>query len=181
MEDIIENRLLLQGQLWFVADLYQSDNLVGLDSFVRNIPSFFHLSTNEFIKPIIPFGMRELMFIHAVPSVYDIYIENNVTFTMGQMAMLLFWFGYLGMVIPLVFTAVFFGTVIYYLNNAILRFDVISILLASKIFMWFVFGFQQGEYWYVWGIKTMIFCVFVYLFEKYRNAFGIKFLERAQG
>lgn len=179
IKDLAERRLLLQAQLWYVVDTETKSLFFGnLDSFFRNIPSFTHLNTSEFKNVLIPYGMRELMYVHALPSIYDQYLENDVTFTMGQMAMLLYWFGYLGMIPAVIFTGILFGGVILYLNNSILRMDIISTLLASKIFMWFVFGFQQGEYWYIWGAKTLVFIIFVYLFERFRNRLGIPLLSR---
>jgi len=177
--ELVERRLVLQGQLWYVTDLHVDSLLGETGAFVRNIPSFFHLNVDHFIDPQVPFGMRELMYVYATSNIYEIYIENNVTFTMGQMAMLLYWFGYIGMVFFILLTGVLFGMVILYLNRAISRLDVISILLASKIFVWFVFGFQQGEYWYIFGAKTVLFCGAVYLFEKYRSSLGIAFLRRS--
>lgn len=179
IKDLAERRLLLQGQLWYVVD-FESIGLFSGDlvSFFRNITSFLHLNTAEFKEGVIPYGMRELMYIYALPNIYELYLDNDVTFTMGQMAMLLHWFGYLGMVPVVIFTGMLFSVVILYFNNSILRMDFISILLSCKIFGWFVFGFQQGEYWYVWGAKTIIFMLFVYFFEHFRNSFGLSLLFR---
>ena len=179
LKELAERRLLLQGQLWYIVD-ESSPNLLFGDfiSFIRNIPSVLLLNTNEFRTPMIPYGMRELMYIYAIPDIYDIYLENNVTFTMGQMAMLLHWFGYVGMVPVVVLTGYLFGIAITYFVNSITRKDILSILLSSKILLWFIFGFQQGEYWYIFGLKTILFCVFVYLFETYRSSFNVFLLAR---
>ncbi len=171
LEAFAEKRLLLQGQQWYMVD---TDEEIGvfsahLDSFIRNLPSFFHLNIYGFIDQLIPYGMRELMYVYATPNIYNAYIDNFVTFTMGQMAMLLYWFGYLGMLPWVVLTGVLFSAVIFYLNHAIFKRDLISIILASKLFSWYVFGLQQGEYWYLWGAKTILFVFVIYLFEKKRK------------
>lgn len=176
---LAESRLLLQGQLWYVTDESNSSFFYGnLDSFLRNFNSFLFLNADSLKEPLIPYGMRELMHIHAAPSIYEVYMENNVTFTMGQMAMPLYWFGYFGMVPFIVLTAAMFSRVIKYFNSAIIRKDAISIILSMKLFTWYSFAFQQGEYWYIFGLKTTIFTLFVFLFEKYRGMLNLNFLKR---
>lgn len=173
IQEILSQRFLLQGQLWY-ATYADITDLFRWDAFERNIPSFFLMDVDSFTNGMIPYGMRELMYYYATDEVYNRYMEFNVTFTMGQMSMLLYWFGYIGMVIPIIMSAVALCYVLRYLYCAILSFDIISIVLSSKLYIWFVFGLQQGEYWYLFGLKTVIFVVFCYLFEKIRSSFSKK-------
>jgi hypothetical protein len=82
--------------------------------------------------------------------------RNGVTFTMGQFAVPLYWFGYAGAV---VFSAV--------LGLALASFGtlVCQSLISGPIAMWFsakfyanmLFGLQQGEYWYVFSVRSLLY------------------------
>lgn len=170
LAEIANRRLILQGQLWYVVDLNSNGIFdANFDSFLRNVNSFFEFNTDNFSDYNNPYGMRELMYKHALPDIYDIYMQNNVTFTMGQMAIALYWFGYILIVPFLLVTAFLFSLSIYYLISSIMSFSLISVFLSTKIFSWLLFGLQQGEYWYFFGVKTILFSLFAILFELFRK------------
>ena len=92
-------RFLLQGQPWYVVDndaqLFTAPRLGGgfLLAF-RELARFLTMPT--FFDESEPSGLRDLMKSYTEPSVLRAYMFDDVTFTMGNMAVPVYWFGYAG-------------------------------------------------------------------------------------
>jgi len=161
------SRFFLQGQLWYIV--YNSSAgqyfFGNLSSAYRNIESFAMWNYLDFAKFSPPYGMRELMFKFAPGDIFDSFMSGNITFTMGQFAMLLYWFGFLGMIPWILLTAFLFGGAVYYFCNCLMKAEFVRIFFACKILTLFTFALAQGEYWFIFGLKSLLIFLSAFIYE----------------
>jgi len=150
----IEERFILQGQMLYLV--VSNSDFYNWDSLIAYLANFYQTEADFMLQSYVPTGMREVMFKYATPSVFKLYIENGVTFTMGQAAMLLYYFGPILFLIPLALSAILFSSVLRNIFIAIVTGDLVLLLATSKLFTWIYFGLQQGEYWYLFNLKILL-------------------------
>lgn len=158
-------RLLLQGQMWYAvdssADVWQGEAARGQFSTVAG-----HFLSWAAPDDVASSGLRQVMNAFGVPELMDQYDENNVTFTMGQMAVPVYWFGYAGGALFVFFTGAFFGAITRMVLRVVVAGGAISVFLAAKLFSNMLFGLQQGEYWYLFGSRTLLVAALVFLLSR---------------
>lgn len=176
IESTIFNRLALQSQLWYMVDT--SANLIGSDfginyqSFARFFASLLNFDFERFTgNSAEATGVPELMLIYGTSDIIGQLYNYGVTFTMGQMAIPVFWFGYLGGGVFVAVSAFYCARVGMLIVNVIEKGSWIELWLAAKIHSNLMFGLQQGEYWYLIGFRTVLFLLILwFLFRRRINA-----------
>jgi hypothetical protein len=161
--EALKRRLPLQGQTFY---LVANDPDVGLvsgrpEGALSYAEHLADLTTEDIAAHIPAIGLRELMARYAVPEVYWRYSDLNVTFTSAPFSILLLWFGYVGAAIAIVGLGLYFRLLSRWMWDAFNSTDPIFILATAKVWLWTMFGLQQGEYWYLIGIKTLLGMAFI--------------------
>lgn len=161
VDEMVLVRFLLQGQAWYVVDsdstLLSTPILGGFSAFFNFVRSLIDWSAPSFDDYMHLNGLRELMVAYGLPGVMDAYVTDNVTFTMGQMAIPVFWFGMLGGAIFVYITGYFYGILCGLQIRLIINGGIVTLWFVTKIFFYATFGLQQGEYWYIFGIRMLAF------------------------
>ncbi|WP_175425837.1 DUF6418 domain-containing protein [Trinickia violacea] len=173
VDEMVLVRFLLQGQAWYVVDgdsgFLSAPALGGIHAFARFLGSLINWSSPSFDDYTHLSGLRDLMVAYGLPSVMDAYVTDNVTFTMGQMAVPVFWFGMLGGAIFVFFTGYLLGILCGWQIRFIIRGGVVGLWFVTKVSYYAAFGMQQGEYWNIFGIRMLFFVtltvVWCFLFE----------------
>jgi hypothetical protein len=168
------NRAASQGQLWYAVD-YDLNEMFKFDAgeFVRNIQAMISFSPATYAEQYPFLGIRSLMMDYLTPERFASYSIFNITLNFGFEAYLVRMFGYLGMLPFLVFFAFIYALNLRYLKYAITSLSPIRIFIASRLLIWVTFGLQQGELYYIIGLKTFVFLVIALVFElvmQHKNA-----------
>jgi hypothetical protein len=163
VSDTVLARFLLQGQAWYVADqdagLFSAPALGGAAAFSRFLGSLTSWTAPTFFDGTTPTGLRDLMMAYATPDVLRAYMFDDVTFTMGQMAVPVFWFGLAGGALFVAFSGVIYGIIAALQVVLAMRGGVVMLWLITKIFSYATFAIQQGEYWTLFGSRTIFYVV----------------------
>jgi Family of unknown function (DUF6418) len=161
VQNTITDRSLLQGQVWYVVDydahLFSAPQLGGTPAFSRFAQSLLELNQPGFDDPIGYSGLRDVMLAYGDPQLMNTYIKDDVTFTMGQMAIPVFWFGFVGGAIFIAFTGVIYGALCALQIVFALRGGVIMLWLVVKVLSYASSGIQQGDYWSFFGVRTLFY------------------------
>lgn len=156
-------RSLLQGQVWYVVDhdahLFAAPALGGMPAFGRFVQSLFSATAPGFNDSIGFSGLRDVMIAYGEPHLMTSYIKNNVTFTMGQMAVPVFWFGMVGGALFVAFTGLLYGTLCALQIALAMRGGVIMLWLIVKVLTYASYGIQQGEYWSFFSVRALFYVV----------------------
>lgn len=167
LTQIVVDRFALQGQLWFVV---HSDSYLPewgyFDSFINEITSYLSFNPIRY-HGWIPLGMRELMYFYALPNIFLVYSDNGVTFTMGQMAVPLYWFGDKLIFVFITFVAIYLSFIVKQFVSLVKSYDLIGLFIMSKIFVWVQFGLQQGDYWYLFSAKTILALIILLIWRRF--------------
>jgi hypothetical protein len=158
---LLESRVLLQGQAWFVVDsdaqIFSAPIQGGAASFQRFISSLFAWSTPAFSDYAHTSGLRDLMIAYGLPRIMNAYVIDDVTFTMGQMAVPVFWFGYAGGAIFVAVGALIYGALCAWQIEVVLGGGVVMLWLIAKVISYATFALQQGEYWSMFGSRMFFY------------------------
>jgi hypothetical protein len=163
VNETLSSRFLLQGQAWYVVDgdanLSSAPAAGGLPAFARFAGSLFSWSAPGFQDDTNLSGLRDLMISYGLPNVLNAYISDDVTFTMGQMAVPVFWFGLVGGAAFVAITGVLYGVLCALQIALLTRGGVILLWLIAKVFAYATFALQQGEYWSLFGARTLFYAI----------------------
>jgi Family of unknown function (DUF6418) len=163
MSDTVGSRLLLQGQAWFVVDsdahLFSAPLAGGAAAFSRFAGSLASLSAPTFFDDGAATGLRDLMLAYGTPDVMHAYTRDDVTFTMGQMAVPVYWFGFAGGALFVAMTGVVYGALSAMQIMLALRGGVVMLWLVTKVVSYATFALQQGEYWTMFGSRTILYAL----------------------
>jgi hypothetical protein len=155
------DRSLLQGQVWYVVDYdahaFTAPPLGGAPAFWRFAQSLLSFTQPGFDDGIGYSGLRDVMVAYGDPKVISVYIKDDVTFTMGQMAVPVFWFGLIGGALFIAYTGVLYGALCALQIVFALRGGVIMLWLIVKLLSYATSGLQQGEYWSFFSVRTMAY------------------------
>ena len=161
VSETIQTRFLLQGQVWYVVDhdahLLSAPVSGGLAAFGRFVGSLASWTAPSFFDAAAPSGLRDLMVSYATPAVLKAYMFDDVTFTLGQMAVPVYWFGLAGGAIFVAMTGVVYGALAALQIVLAMRGGVVMLWLITKIFSYASFAIQQGEYWTLFGSRTLFY------------------------
>ncbi|OAO78695.1 hypothetical protein TGS27_2334 [Geobacillus stearothermophilus] len=152
LELMIYRALGLQGHTWWGADEYLLTN--------KTFDYAQHLS-DEWKGIIDPTqnrfntGMRFLMILIGEPRLVDIYISNNVNFTMAYPAITIFTFGYVGAVIFQILFALVFSFIISLFYNSIAKKQYFISILATKLYISGFTLFYQGDYFEFFNLQVL--------------------------
>ncbi|MFJ1209286.1 DUF6418 domain-containing protein [Burkholderia pyrrocinia] len=156
--DMLSSRFLLQAQPWYVVDsdahLFTAPPLGGEGAFWRFVNSLGSWTMPTFFDGTEPSGLRDLMKSYTEPSVLRAYMFDDVTFTMGNMAVPVYWFGYAGGALFVAMTGVVYGALGALQILVAMRGGVVMLWLMAKVFSYATFAVQQGEYWMMFGSRT---------------------------
>ena len=156
--DMLSSRFLLQGQPWYVVDndahLFTAPRLGGMDAFWRFVHSLGSWTMPTFFDDSEPSGLRDLMMSYTEPSVLRAYMFDDVTFTMGNIAVPVYWFGYAGGALFVAMTGLIYGALGALQIVVAMRGGVVMLWLMAKVFSYATFAVQQGEYWMMFGSRT---------------------------
>jgi hypothetical protein len=160
MSDTVLSRVLLQGQVWYVADgdagMFNGP-ADGRAAFGRVLTSLASPDAPTFFEDGTVSGLRDLMLDYGTPEVLRAYAHDDVTFTMGQMGVPVYWFGYAGAALFIAFTGIVFGVLSALQMTVAMRGGIVSLWLMTKVVSYVSFGLQQGEYWNMFGIRTLAY------------------------
>jgi hypothetical protein len=149
-------RAVLQGQLWYAVAASKVDpDEVKLESVGRNLSSLGALSVDDYVALWPPVGVRELMYKFADTSLYNAYTENGVTFTMGTSGYLYYLFGFWPSLVAEILLGMFAGKVVKVMASAMERSNLLLLVVAAKLYALMMLGLQQGDFWYLFGIRTI--------------------------
>jgi hypothetical protein len=178
MSDTIESRLLLQGQVWYVVDtdagLFSAPTGGGA-AFGRVLSSLASPKAPTFFEDGTVSGLRDVMLAYGTPEILSAYTRDDVTFTMGQMGVPVYWFGYAGAALFIAFTGLVYGALSALQLVVAMRGGVVLLWLTTKVVSYASFGLQQGEYWNIFGIRTLAYaaiaCAWWYCIDARRITF----------
>ncbi|HDR8972176.1 DUF6418 domain-containing protein [Burkholderia vietnamiensis] len=161
--DMLSSRFLLQGQPWYVVDndahMFTAPRLGGTDAFWRFVSSLRSWTMPTFFDESDPSGLRDLMMSYTEPSVLRAYMFDDVTFTMGNMAVPVYWFGYAGGALFVAMTGLVYGALGALQILVAMRGGVVMLWLIAKVFSYATFAVQQGEYWMMFGSRTAFYAL----------------------
>ncbi|HDR9049053.1 TPA: hypothetical protein QDA94_003288 [Burkholderia vietnamiensis] len=161
--DMLSSRFLLQGQPWYVVDndahMFTAPRLGGTDAFWRFVSSLRSWTMPTFFDESEPSGLRDLMMSYTEPSVLRAYMFDDVTFTMGNMAVPVYWFGYAGGALFVAMTGLVYGALGALQILVAMRGGVVMLWLIAKVFSYATFAVQQGEYWMMFGSRTAFYAL----------------------
>ncbi|HDR9100263.1 TPA: hypothetical protein QDA86_003612 [Burkholderia vietnamiensis] len=161
--DMLSSRFLLQWQPWYVVDndahMFTAPRLGGTDAFWRFVSSLRSWTMPTFFDESEPSGLRDLMMSYTEPSVLRAYMFDDVTFTMGNMAVPVYWFGYAGGALFVAMTGLVYGALGALQILVAMRGGVVMLWLIAKVFSYATFAVQQGEYWMMFGSRTAFYAL----------------------
>ncbi|MBR7919108.1 hypothetical protein KDX16_25265 [Burkholderia vietnamiensis] len=161
--DMLSSRFLLQGQPWYVVDndahMFTAPRLGGTEAFWRFVSSLRSWTMPTFFDESEPSGLRDLMMSYTEPSVLRAYMFDDVTFTMGNMAVPVYWFGYAGGALFVAMTGLVYGALGALQILVAMRGGVVMLWLIAKVFSYATFAVQQGEYWMMFGSRTAFYAL----------------------
>ncbi|MPV67283.1 DUF6418 domain-containing protein [Burkholderia sp. BE17] len=162
--DVVEtvvSRFLEQGQAWYVVDgdahLFGAPALGGMAAFGRFAASLGSFTEPTFFSDAPASGLRDLMLSYGTPEILKAYVFDDVTFTMGNMAVPVYWFGYAGGAIFVALTGAMYGAASAMLILVAMRGGVVMLWLTTKIFAYATYAIQQGDYWTLFGARTLFY------------------------
>jgi hypothetical protein len=160
MSDTVLSRVLLQGQVWYVVDgdagLFSAPTGGG-EAFGRVLASLASAKAPTFFEDGTVSGLRDVMLAYGTPEILRAYIHDDVTFTMGQMGVPVYWFGYAGAALFVAFTGLVYGALSALQLVVGIRGGIVLLWLTTKVVSYASFGLQQGEYWNIFGIRTLAY------------------------
>ncbi|MDN7930315.1 DUF6418 domain-containing protein [Burkholderia metallica] len=161
--DVISSRFLLQGQPWYVVDgdaqMFTAPALGGAEAFWRFVHSLASWTMPTFFDDSEPSGLRDLMMSYMEPRLLKAFIFDDVTFTMGNMAVPVYWFGYAGGAAFVAMTGVVYGALAALQILVTMRGGVLMLWLMAKVFSYATFAVQQGDYWMMFGSRTAFYAL----------------------
>ncbi|WP_260433517.1 DUF6418 domain-containing protein [Burkholderia sp. Bp8998] len=161
VSETIVSRFLEQGQVWYVVDgdahMFSAPALGGLGAFERFVRSLGSLTEPNFFRDAPVSGLRDLMLSYGTPEILKAYVFDDVTFTMGNMAVPVYWFGYAGGALFVAVTGAVYGALSAILIQIAMRGGVVMLWLSAKIFAYATYATQQGEYWTMFGARTLFY------------------------
>ncbi|ANB71524.1 hypothetical protein AYM40_03435 [Paraburkholderia phytofirmans OLGA172] len=167
VQNTMTDRSLLQGQVWYVVDydahLFAAPPLGGAPAFWRFVHSLFSMDAPSFDDSFGYSGLRDVMVAYGEPHVITGYIKDDITFTMGQMAIPVFWFGLAGGALFVALTGVIYGALCALQIVFALRGGVIMLWLVVKVLSYASSGLQQGDYWSFFGVRTLFYVAMAFL------------------
>jgi hypothetical protein len=161
--DVLSSRFLLQAQPWYVVDndaqMFKAPVLGGVAGFWRFVSSLGSWTMPTFFDDGKPSGLRDLMMSYTEPHILQAYIYDDVTFTMGNIAVPVYWFGYAGGAVFVAMTGVVYGALGALQILMAMRGGVVMLWLMAKVFSYATFAVQQGEYWMMFGSRTAFYAL----------------------
>jgi hypothetical protein len=167
VKNTMTDRSLLQGQVWYVVDydahLFTAPPSGGAPAFWRFADSLLSIDQPSFDDSIGYSGLRDVMIAYGEPNLMHTYIKDNITFTMGQMAIPVFWFGLVGGALFIAFTGLIYGALCAFQIVFALRGGVVMLWLIVKLYSYAGAGIQQGDYWSFFSVRTLMYVALTYL------------------
>jgi hypothetical protein len=167
VQNTITDRSLLQGQVWYVVDydahLFSAPALGGAPAFWRFAGSLLSMNQPGFDDSVGFSGLRDVMVAYGEPHLISTYIKDDITFTMGQMAVPVFWFGLVGGALFVALTGVIYGGLCALQIVFALRGGVIMLWLIVKLLSYASSGVQQGDYWSFFSVRTLLYVAMAFL------------------
>jgi Family of unknown function (DUF6418) len=163
MSDTVMSRVLLQGQVWYVVDndahLFSAPLAGGAAAFSRFVGSLTSMTAPTFFDDGAASGLRDLMLSYGTPEILQAYTRDDVTFTMGQMAVPVYWFGFAGGAVFVAVTGAIYGALSAVQILLAARGGVVMLWLITKVVSYATFAMQQGEYWTLFGSRTVLYAL----------------------
>jgi hypothetical protein len=173
----LTNRFAGQAQLWFIADSEMSSLfLFDLNSFIHNIDSFISLNGFELANSPPYFGARYFMYNYMSDDLLFLFLETDaLTLTMAFEPYLLMTNGWVGQLLPLTICAIAYASNLAYLHFSIIKGGFISLFLSVKLLIWSSMAVQQGELYFMFGVKFITVCIIALCYEKfYGNKYKLR-------
>ncbi len=164
------NRLMAratsQSQLWFVEDR-ETDVLFRLDAprAFYNIKSITSFDGPDLRLDPPYIGASDFMAAHMTPERYRAYKKVGVKLTMALEAYLLKLFGYFGMLPVYWFLIAIFCAELVYIAYGIVTLNPVRIFMGAKLWVWTDHGLNQGLIYSIFGLKSLLFVLFIIAFE----------------
>lgn len=159
--ETVVSRFLEQGQAWYVVDgdahLFSAPTLGGMAAFGRFLGSLGSFTEPTFFSGAPVSGLRDLMLSYGTPEILKAYVFDDVTFTMGNVAVPVYWFGYAGGALFVALTGAIYGAASAILIRIAMRGGVVMLWLFAKIFAYATYAIQQGDYWTLFGVRTLFY------------------------
>lgn len=159
--ETVVSRFLEQGQAWYVVDgdahLFGAPAFGGMAAFGRFIGSLGSFTEPTFFSDAPVSGLRDLMLSYGTPEILKAYVFDDVTFTMGNMAVPVYWFGYAGGALFVALTGAVYGAASAMLIQVAMRGGVVMLWLTAKVFAYATYAIQQGDYWTLFGARTLFY------------------------
>jgi hypothetical protein len=167
----LTNRMVGQGELWYVADRDTDDAFVFDTEHISYIvSSTVSLDADEMVNQPPFMGAMYFMHEYMTPGLLSLFLEkSSLTLTFGFEPYLLVVFGWIGMIFPLCFYACLYALGLLYLAWAVLNSRPISIFFAGKILIWMVVGLAQGYLFLILGAKLLILVAIVIAYELFSS------------
>ncbi len=159
--EIIQQRIFsMEGQLTYTAIMNYIHNDIpnGWEQFLTEIRYIFGFTDHAKV------GMDFLMNQTMPQNLLDAYEETDVKLAQGYIAMLLYLFNDILLILPIhILFILLYGFIGYLLLKSILRFDFIMTFLYLKLFFSFATYYAQAYTTAIFNIKSLIYVSLIIL------------------
>lgn len=159
-------RVASQAQLWYLVDQDTHDFLrFDSEAMREEWLTWWRSDPTPQMNP--PYaGLYNVMAVYAPPATFAGNIDQQLGFTMAFEAYLLKCFGWLGFLPVLGGIAFLYALVLRYWMQAIFTTDPVSLFLALKMLVWVKGALVDGDLYFMFGYKMLLFVAVVVLYEK---------------
>ena len=147
---VLDRIFALQGHTWWGIDALALDK-----DFFYGFKQLFMTSSEYEVG-----GLKMLMYAIAPLDRVDWYVNNGITLTMGGIALPVFCVGYFITFFYVIFAGLCVGTLGIYIELKILKYQLIRILIASKMMWLFILAFNMGD---LYLLCSLSFCIYLCL------------------
>ena len=150
-------RVSLQGQLWFVSDRENSDIFAwDGDALSADIATWFDADRQSATAVGTDFGLYYVMSDYTQSQELRWIMETGNGFVFAQQPYLLKATGYFGLLVITCLMSLYTALVMLALAFVLGRADVLSIILAGRVFVFLIGYYIGGWFWNVFGFKNLI-------------------------
>lgn len=162
-------RIAAQGQLWFLADRDYSvpvhfDGAALSEDITLMMTWGAQGNPRDYMSA--PYaGLYNLMAVYTPIDYFNFIMRHGGGLTMALYAYLLKCYGWLGVITGAIVIGFIYGLHLLYLTYAVATRNPIRLFLILKLLVWIEFGIGQGTFFFIMGIKNIVWICLIMLFE----------------
>lgn len=166
----LASRMAASGQVWFMADQDVSEAIIYNPHTIRQEFEAMLDAKADDSSVSNRLGIHHVMLRYKPAELLRGYLDahgERATYTFSFEAYLLMRFGFIGMILPLIFYGMTFGALLGYIAYGFCSASYVRVLLSSKILIFYMSGLASGSLWYLSGIKPLTIALILILAESF--------------